>query len=253
MKAFRIVLPLLLCAAPALAALEIRSYDVRLTATEAGSARGTATIVFGGRHRGSLSAPLGIEATDISITSAPPGTRLMSERFNGQTRLLFHMPLATSGETRVQLAFNVANVFTKPAPPAGQKSVLPEGSRMLNHRLVNTEAATIARYVLEVMLPAEVRPHSVVEALPKPGKKEAEPRVQLASSGGLPRVRLQVSNLRQGDATSTQIEIVPAARSPFWLIAGIVLSVLYLVYFRDLVAARPGDGAAGGGIARSGE
>jgi hypothetical protein len=36
-----------------------------------------------------------------------------------------------------------------------------------------------------------------------------------------------------------QLEVVPGRRSLVWLVAGLVLSALYLVRFRDLVFPKP--------------
>jgi hypothetical protein len=47
-----------------------------------------------------------------------------------------------------------------------------------------------------------------------------------------------MAKLEQGDDTSMQLEVVPSRRSLLWLAAGIALSALYLVRFRDLVARK---------------
>jgi hypothetical protein len=83
-----------------------------------------------------------------------------------------------------------------------------------------------------------MRAHAIREALPKLGKKEATPRVRLATIDSRNGARLQVARLLQGESASMQLELVPQKKSLGWLMAGLVLSILYLVSFRDLVAKK---------------
>ena len=237
MNALRGVL-LLLGITSAATAAEIRSYSVAVVAAEQGISRGTASLVLDAAGASSVAVPLGVgRPATLRLTAAPAQTRLSSEPFNGQTRLRIDFATPPRGETRLDLAFDLSGVFTVPVPPAGQSRVLPKGASLFTHRLVNTEQAVIRSYQFDVELPPRLRVRSVLQELPPQGIQEAEPRVRLIRAASAPGARLRTGELRQGDTAAMTLEVVPGRRSPLWLAAGLILSIAYLVYFRDLVAS----------------
>ncbi len=235
-----VVALVLLATASGARALEIRSCHVRLDVAEGGSARGTVSLHLAAVEPGRIAIPLGFaDVQGLRLASAmPAGTTLTSVSGNGQTIVLVDLPQGVAPETTLSLAFEVRQAFVVTKLAAGEKSTLPEGSRLLRHALVNSQPATIGSYRAEVLFPDGMRAHAIREALPKLGKKESEPRVRLTAIEGRNGARLQVARLLQGDSASMQLELVPRKRSPGWLIAGLILSVLYLVHFRDLIAKK---------------
>ena len=236
---------LLLAIASAATAAEIRSYSVTVVAADNGTSRGTASLVLDAAGASTVTVPLGVDRpANLRLTAAPAQTRLSAEPFDGQTRLRIDFAAPPRGETRLDLAFDFSGAFTIPVPPAGQSRVLPKGASLFTHRLVNTEQAVIRSYRFDVELPPRLRVRSVVQELPPQGIQEAEPRVTLIRAASAPGASLRTGELRQGDTAAMKLEVVPARRSPLWLAAGLILSVAYLVYFRDLVASphpKPGE------------
>lgn len=220
----------------ALDAAELRSYTVRLEATESGASRGSLTVEVTGADEGRFAIPLGLRAEQVELVEGPAGTTVRAERLNGQLLAKVALPDSAGGAATIRLRFSVSGLFEEPTPAAGEKRTLPIGHRLFRHTLVNTQPAPIRRYRFELVFPAGIRAHAIREALPKLRKAEVGPRVQFDGLDSQAGARLQVDGLAQGDTASMQIELMPASRSLGWLIAGLVLSVLYLVYFRDLVA-----------------
>ncbi len=98
------------------------------------------------------------------------------------------------------------------------------------------QAAPIARYTLDVLLPEASMVQQITEQLPRPKRSEVLPRVRLDRfEGQFQGASLQMSNLKQGDRTSMTLHIVDAQRSMGWLLIGAALSIAYLFGFKDLV------------------
>lgn len=217
----------------------ITSYAVSLAATSDGRGAATAQLAISGAGPGSLALPVGFPGvTAVTVSGAPAGVTATARPVNGQSEVTLSLPDGVPGSFSVTLTMEVPEALQKTEPAPGERRTLPEGTLVFRHALVNAERAAIGRYRLEVVFPDGYRAHAVREALPKLKKSEAGPRARLADIDGRAAAWLEVTKLAQGDAASLQVELVPAGRSPVWLIAGLLLSVLYLVYFRDLVARR---------------
>lgn len=100
---------------------------------------------------------------------------------------------------------------------------------------LHKDPVTTPSLEVAVTFPDGMRALAVREALPKLRKGEITPRARLESVDGRDGARLRVDNVQQGETVSLQIELV-RARAPWgWLIAGALLSAMYLYSFRDLV------------------
>lgn len=220
-------------------ASEIRAYGVRVEINDDGAANGSATLRLADVEAGRITIPLGFApVSQLRLESAPAGTAITSEERNGQTVVALDLPAAASGETAIAFAFHVGSAFASSKLAAGQKSTLPANNRILAHTLVNTEPTAIGAYQVEFLFPEDMRAHAIREALPKLAKSETEPRVRLAEIGARNGARLRIGRLQQGDKTSMQVELRSRKRSPWWLVTGLALSILYLIQFRDLVAKK---------------
>ena len=236
-----IALLIVLASAPAAAAADIAITRYEVTLAIAADGTGTATVVVTLDHAapGAVTIPLGFAGVKgVTIADGPAGVAASAAPVNGQSELRLTLPDGVPSSTRVTVQFAVAEAFQRTEPAAGERRTLPEGVRIFRHAMVNTQSLPIGRYRFTVVFPAALRAHAVREALPKLRKAEAGPRARLADIGGRPGAWLDVPTLSQGDAASLHIELVPEGWSPVWLIAGLVLCVLYLVYFRDLVSRR---------------
>lgn len=233
----RRLLPLLLLAVATLGATDIKSYQVRLDAAADGSATGTAEIQLSGCAPGRLNLPMGFSNIDgLRIDQAPKGLRLEQGPTNGQVLLHLDLPAGVAAEITVGISFRVPKAFVRIEPGPGEKSSFPAGSRLFRHALVATQEGVLGSYRFELLFPPGSRAQSIREQLPKLGKTEVGPRVRLGKSDGRQNAVLQMSALKQGDDTSMALELVPEGKSLGWLAVGLLLSGLYLFYFRDLVA-----------------
>jgi len=238
MKRSALAIGLLLFASAASAA-EIRSYAVRIEAHPDGSGSVSAVVQIESATPGAIAIPLGFATVaDLRMIEGPAGTVLSASAANGQSLVQAVVPGGAPAALTIAFAFTTKDVFLPVAPASGEKSTLPEGSRVLRHAVMNSQPAPIRSYKAEAVFPEGLRAHAVREALPRLRKAEAGPRVLLDDIDGKTGARLQVDRLLQGESASMQVELVPQGRSVAWLIAGLVLSLAYLVYFRDLVARR---------------
>lgn len=236
MRAVVAGLVLLLGAAPA-AAAEITAYDVTVRSQLTGPARVEARIEIAAPSPGDVLVPVGFATADaLQAQEVPAGVTLTLERPDGASLLRIGVPAGTPSPLAVTFTFSISPALPVPVVAAGERATLPGGSRVARHAFVNTQPLRIARYTCLFVMPGGMRVHAIREALPRLGKTEVGPRVRLVDVEGLAGARLAAGPLRQGDSTSMQVEAVPRARPWGLLAAGVLLSVAYLVYFRDLVA-----------------
>ncbi|HQQ77354.1 MAG TPA: hypothetical protein PLB01_08355 [Thermoanaerobaculia bacterium] len=219
---------------------EIREYSTRLDVDAAGAGRATGTLVIAGNPSETLDVPLSHPAwANFRLGDASEGLRLEPPAEKAATVRVTLPPAA--GGSRLSFTYDVPEVFAKAEDAsAGMKLTMPRDSRTLRYAFVNSQVTVIKDFRVLVVLPEGVRFQAIREQLPKQTRSEAEPRVRLGGEGGRQTALLRLANLRQGDDTSMQLEAVPGRRSLLWLVAGVVLSVLYLVKFRDLVSTSDG-------------
>jgi len=86
-----------------------------------------------------------------------------------------------------------------------------------------------------VTFPDGMRALAIREALPKPRTGETTPRARLESIDGRAGVRLRVDNVQQGETVALQVALVRDSPPWGWLVAGVLLSAMYLYSFSDLV------------------
>ena len=232
---------LLLALAPGLAqSAEITRYATRVTVDPDGAGHAESTLVIAGEPSETVVIPLSHGSwANLRLVSATAGLLLEPPQDRAAT-IRVTLPPAASAPNRVVFAFDVPSVFAKPEDQAaGAKATMPRESRMLRYAFVNSQVTLIRDFRVLVTLPEGVRFQAIREQLPKQTKSEVEPRVRLGGENGRQNALLSLANLGQGDDTSMQLEVVPGRRSPLWLVAGVVLSALYLVGFRDLVSRKP--------------
>jgi hypothetical protein len=226
----KFLLSLLLCSG--LGAGEIQQYATRVDLAADGSAKATAQVTLSGAASETVEIPVGFKASGFSLRSGPPGLRL--EPASGGVRVT----LPAAGVASFSFSFNAAGVLVPEKVAEGRKPSMPASSRVLRHLFVNTKETPIRDYSLVAALPAGFRFQSVKEKLPRMGETEVEPRVLLGKAEGRQNVRLHKADLKQGDATSMTLEAIPARRSPVWLAAGLLAALLYLIFYRELVAQK---------------
>jgi hypothetical protein len=227
----------LLLAAPAAFAAGIESHVTRLVIALDGSGQASCTVVVAGAPSETVEIPLaGGGHSNLRLSEGPEGLVLEPPK-PGATAVRVTLPAAAAATSRFTLAYDVPEALARAEnPEAGEKLTIPRGSRTLRYAFVNTQAAPIREFEALVVLPAGWRVHAVREQLPRPKRTEVEPRVRLGADGDRQNALLQLDAMKQGDSASMQLEVGSNGPSPLWLAAGLALSVLYLVKFRDLVA-----------------
>jgi hypothetical protein len=235
-KTRTLALLLLLVPGPAQAA-EISQYTTNLRVDPDGAGHAVCTLVIVGGSSETVEIPLSHGAwTNFRLAEASEGLLLEPPQANSGT-IRVTLPAATTAPSRLTFAFDIPGAFAKAENAApGVKLTIPHESRTLRYAFVNTQVTLIKDFRMLVTLPEGYRFQAIREQLPRQTKSEVEPRVRLGGEGGRQNALLKLSNLKQGDDTSMLLEALPARRSLLWLVAGVALSGLYLVRFRDLVA-----------------
>lgn len=217
-------------------AVGIKTYQTRLDVTSDGSATATVNVHLTNAQAGVLTLPLAFTSVDgFAMLDAPPGVVVKPIGSKDQSAVVVTLPPAVAPDARLGFRFNVSRLLVEPKPEAGQKSVLPAGTRLLRYTFVNTQSAIISTYRVEVKLPERTQVHVIREQSPKTGRKEFVPRVELVGLEGHQGAVLQLANLKLADRTSMELEVVDTGRTYLWLLIGLVLSLGYLIAFRDLL------------------
>lgn len=211
------------------AAADLRSYDLRVRVDGSGAATVDLVTRIDGAAADVVLIPVGFpEVTGLRLVDGPAGTEIAVQPAGRQTHLRASLPAGVAWPVVLSFSFRTGTLVSG--------GVSPGAPRMLRQAILNTQPDTIDAYSIQVVLPHGLRVHAVREALPKLRTTEAGPRVALARVEGDDTATLRGSALAQGDSASMQLELAPVARSPLWLLAGTLLSLLYLVSFRSLVA-----------------
>lgn len=222
-------------------AVEIRTYDTRVDVGPDGGARARVDLQLTGAEAGRLRVPVGFPALDdFRVEEAPAGIVVKPLPSKEQSAVEIELPEGVASAVRLRFAFAAPGVLFVPKPEEGQKSKFPEGSRLLRHAFVNTQPAPVGQYRVQVLLPPDAMVQTVREQLPRPGRKEFLPRVELDRSDGRQGALLQLSGIRQGGRTSMELEVVRDRRSLLWLVVGIALACGWLVAYRFIVRPPPG-------------
>lgn len=238
MRLLAIALAVFACAGAQ--AAEIRRYETRVDLDADGRAQATAQVELAGLAPGALRVPVGFaRLEEFRAISASPGITLAPGGNGDGAWVDVRLEEGAPPAATLAFAFRSNGMLFVPRPEPGQKAKLPDGSRLVRHRFVNTQEAPIGRYALTVRLPESDRVHAIREQTPKPGRKEFAPRVELDRYEGRQGAMLQLASMRQGDRATMELEVVPARRSILWLLGLLPVAAGYLWFFRDLVARRP--------------
>lgn len=219
---------------------EIQTYSIRLQANQDGSGTAVGTLSMTGCTPGTLIIPCGFTGMEeVRLVESVPGAKLELEERTKSTQMRLTLPTGVPSQVDVTFSFSLKNVFQVIQLKVGEKSPFPKSDRIFKHGFTNSQDLAIGVYRLEFVFPEGFVAQAIREQLPKPTKGEVSPRVTLSKLDGRQAAVLQLKGLQQGDDTSMTVELAPARRSLLWLVAGLVLAVLYLIGFRDLVSGKP--------------
>ena len=220
-------------------AVTVPTYVTRVDVAAEGQSQAVVQLTIAEANAGPLLVPLAPSlkpAGPVRIDSAPAGVRLKSVTIADRPHLELALPEGVDKSLAVTASFPVKDVLAAPKAKAQGRRSLPEGSTLLDHAFVNTQPYTIGSYRAQIVLPEGSRVHEIREQAPKTKRTEIEPRVALNATDGRQGAVLQLGDVRQGDRASMSVEVIPDTRGWSWLIVGLLLSVGYLIGFRDLVS-----------------
>ena len=236
-------------ASKAAAAPTVKLIDQRLKLAKDGSAS-LAVRVQISAAAGKIDLPIAAwgEVRDFTVEEAPADAKVDMVAKGANPHLSVTLPAAAE-----PVSLRYSATIPAPKPPArdarggdAAKPATEDATRFktFTHRFMNDTNLPVERYRLEVMFPDGYVVHNVPEALPKARGKETVSRVSLMERDGLQGAALEIAGLKLGDTTSMRIEYEPAQKSlaVFWF--GLLLSVLYLVFFRDVLRAKSAPNTA---------
>ncbi len=160
----------------------------------------------------------GVEAAAVEVTAVEvAGTGALELRSRGSIRSL-------------TVRYTLPRLHDWSAPPEAF------GNRRVAHQLVQTQPLAIDRYRLRLILPEGFRVNDVLETTPPfHPKKASELPFELGEEHGRATVELAARDLALGDRVGLKLEAKSAKRSATLWIAGLVVCLLYLVFFRDVL------------------
>lgn len=227
-------------ATPAAKPATVRLYDVRMEQEAGGAAAVHARIDLAGVKPGTLDVPLAAwgDIADFKLDAAPLEVRAVPVSKGSSPRLTLTVPADAPDAFPIELSFRT------PAPKAAPSKAGAGGEAkyaQISHRIFNATQTPVERYRLRVVLPEGTIVHQTLEAAPKTKAKETTPRVQLVGEDGRQGAVLQIPDLKFGDSASMRIEFGREQKSWNVLWIGLALSLLYLVFFRDVLRTPAGE------------
>ncbi|MBK6557745.1 MAG: hypothetical protein IPG16_11260 [Comamonadaceae bacterium] len=218
----------------------IDRYATELDVHADGGSRAMVTLDLKNCQAGRFVLPVGFGGMGrLEVQAAPDGVVLNPVPGKESSTLEIELPSGIAASTRLRFAFFAPDVLGRPKTAAGEKAKAAADTQLLRHTFVNTGALEIGVYELSVQLPGDLRVQKIAEQLPRTKRSEVLPRVRLDRTDDRQGADLQLANMKQGDRTSMVLNVVSARHSYGWLLAGLALSLAYLVGFRSLVKAEP--------------
>jgi hypothetical protein len=213
----------------------------RITIGSDGNAGVKVLAVLGKGGSGDLLLPFAFEeGLDFAILSGPVvfsrnaagAPEPLREVLGHRMLNLITTPMAAAGDT-VLVAASVPGWFD-------QKEAREEyGEFSLGRTYLNTTRFLVKKFTLGLELPPGMLVHTVTKVVPGYDPKiSPEPPYQIGRSADRGWAILKQDNLAPAAGCGLDLHIRPARRGPVPLIAGVVLALLYLVFFRDVLKAK---------------
>lgn len=234
---------LLVLTATPVSALAIQTYTLHAEVAASGEAQVRGRVELAACAPGEVVLPLGFAAVrDFRLSAAPSGATYTVAPAAEQSLLRLALPPGVQESCTIDFELTATGLLVPASGPGGKGEAAAAERWTLRHTLLASREEPIGRYRAELVFPSGLRAHAVRDASPRLRKSEPGPRAALVEIDGRRGVRFEVGELRQGETAALQVELVPAARSPLWWVAGVALSVLYLYRFRDLVTSPQAGG-----------
>ncbi len=213
---------------PPLQAVRIALYEEEVSLDRSGDAIVTTRIQLTGEAPASLLLPFSYEvAEDLSVRPRQRVT-VAAVEIAGTKALELRCPQGSLRSLTVR--YTLPRRYDWSAPPEAF------GNRRVGHELVQTQHLKIDRYQLRMILPQGFRVNEVLRTTPPFNpKKASELPFELGEKDGRATVELAVSGLALGDRVGLELEAKSARRSASVWIAGLLVSLLYLIFFRDVL------------------
>lgn len=211
-----------------------------------GTAVMTVTIVPGVRGPAELALPFGeAGASDFSVESG--GVRLAVDSTGaaapvrgsaGRALLVLDLPAGVGTEDTLRVRCRVPHAID------WAKSKQAFGACDVSRTFVNDAGVSIGTYRLELWLPESYRYRRVTGSEPafKP-QVSPDPPYAIGHRNARDVASLTVNHFRPGARARLGLEAERVGRGPVPLIGGLILGILYLVFFRNTVAGARQRGA----------
>ena len=230
----------LMLACSAAGATVIDRYTTELDVQADGGSQASVTLELKDCKPGRLVLPVGFGGVDrFQVLAAPDGVVLKLVPGTDNSVVDIELPTGIAESASLRFAFHAPDVLGHPKAKAGEKLKVAADTQLLRHTFVNTERRVIGAYELLIQLPPALRVQKIAEQLPRPKRSDLLPRVRLDRFDDRQGATLQLTGIMQGDRTSVVLNVVPARPSYGWLLAGLAISLAYLVGFRSLVKTAP--------------
>jgi|GEM_PF-1665667 len=217
------------------------SYEEILFVGSDGSGKVEITAVLGQGGQGDLLLPFDfLDGTDFSVLSGPaafvPGD---GSRSAPTTTVLGYRMLHLETETAAASGDTIRITASVPDWYSADDADRPYGEYFLQRNFANTSRFVMRSLRVGVVLPPGMLVHSVEKVVPAyDPKKNPSPPFDIYSVADRTAAALTVKDLAPAKAVRLDLNIRPKRRGLIPLVAGLVLAVLYLVFFRDVLGKR---------------
>lgn len=142
------------------------------------------------------------------------------------------IPPLAGGESRITLQFTAKGLFDPQKKETEDFGTIP-----VTYQHVNTLPQRIGSYSLRIILPEGQAVGGISEVIPKPGKNDPQLPYTLSWENQRYTVSMALAPMKTGDRQLLKFRLKSTAKPMILLAAGLVISLLYLYFFRDMVQA----------------
>ncbi len=211
-------------------AVRVALYEEEVSLDLSGDAVVTTRIELAGEAPARWWLPFGHEVAEDLAVEPREGVAVAAVEVAGSGALELRTAASRGSLRSLTVRFTLPRLYDWSAPPEAF------GNRRVAHQLVHTQPLEIDRYRLRMILPAGFRVNEVLRTTPPFNpKKASELPFELGEEHGRATVALVVDGLVLGDRVGLELEVKSARRSATLWIAGLLVSVLYLLFFRDVL------------------
>jgi hypothetical protein len=188
--------------------------------------------VLAGTSGDTLALPYAFSTWPDSFAYSENIAAVLTHATEGSRRVLVVLGTTIVTAETLEIRFRLSAVTPIGGPPPGDF-----GNYTLTYRAVNRSPASIDRYAVTLELPEGFVFTDVVSTTPsRPANGAGSPYV-LGMRQGRHSMTLQDTTVAQGDVIALQVQARDGRKSPWLIVALVLLGGAYLIWFRDLVVS----------------